>query len=122
MLPISHLDCYSKFRQQCETLLQETDPRTIKSSTESLQQNFQTEIAPLNLDELDENDPILESRVRSLHVELDKQLRLLKMDATFLQTAKQAETIQQRLGQVRDRLTTMIGYCKILLGETSGDQ
>jgi hypothetical protein len=119
MLPISHLDRYSEFRQQCETLLQETDLRTIKSSTGSLQQNFQTKIAPLNLEEI---DPTLESRVRSLHVELDKQLRLLNMDATFLQTAKQAETIQQRLGQVRDRLTTMIGYCKILLGETSSDQ
>ncbi len=119
MLPSSYLSHYSNLRQQFQALLLQSDPRTLKTGSAALQKYFQSNVASLDLEEI---DPSLEHRVRSLHVELDKQLRLLNTDTTFLQAAKQPETVQQRLGQVRDRLTTMIGYCNILLGETPSHQ
>jgi hypothetical protein len=52
----------------------------------------------------------------AIHVEINKQLRLLNTDALFLRSAKQAATQEQRLGQMRDRLTLLERYCEMILG------
>jgi hypothetical protein len=52
----------------------------------------------------------------SINVEINKQLRLLKTDCLFLRSAQQAATQDQRLGQMRDRLTLLERYCAMILG------
>ena len=52
----------------------------------------------------------------AIHVEINKQLRLLNTDALFLRSAKQSTTQEQRLGQMRDRLTLLERYCEMISG------
>lgn len=72
----------------------------------SLQKFFQTEIQPIQSDDYP---------LHSVLVEINKQMRLLSMDATFLQAARQAETIQTRIGQIRDRIKLLTQYCAVIL-------
>lgn len=112
-----HLENYAEFRQMLasakETLFQHTGDRaSLRSSVVKLQQIFQNKILPLNLDGF---DSALAQHIQSLHVEIDKQLKLLSMDAMFLQAARQATTLEQRLQQARDRLTLLLQYCDAIL-------
>ncbi len=88
---------------------------SLKSATEitdfqqafsSVQGVFQTQIQPIESENY---------QVRSLLVEINKQMRLLGMDALFLQTARQPEKVQQRIGQMRDRLDLLTKYCEGIL-------
>jgi hypothetical protein len=51
----------------------------------------------------------------AIQVEINKQLRLLKTDGLFLRSAKQPTTQEQRLQQMRDRLTLLQRYCEMIL-------
>lgn len=77
-----------------------------------IQHFFQSQVANLNPDLL---SPEVRSRVGSYQTEVNKQLRLLGTDLMFLKSARQASTAEQRRTQIRDRLETLIGYCKALL-------
>ncbi len=117
MLPEIHRQRYQDFQQILERLhgliSQPTcDKALLKTNVAQAQQFFQDQVRNLDLDEL---DATAEHRSRSLHVEINKQLRLLATDVTFLQAAKQAVTSQQRLEQVNDRVNTLIRYCDALL-------
>lgn len=57
------------------------------------------------------------SQVQAVSVEIDKQLRLLAIDALFLQTARQSTTLEHRRQQIGDRLTLLQRYCELLLAE-----
>lgn len=56
-------------------------------------------------------------QVQAVLVEIDKQLRLLAMDAVFLQAARQPATVKQRSQQIGDRLTLLLRYCDLLLSQ-----
>ncbi|NJP08674.1 MAG: heterocyst frequency control protein PatD [Leptolyngbyaceae cyanobacterium RU_5_1] len=119
MLPLLHQPPYREFRHALEVLRETVsqgslNPATLKSTVTDLQQVFQTQLLSSNLAEL---DPTVAQQVQSFQVELDKQLRLLSMDALFWQAAKQSATVQQRQQQVSDRLNILIRYCNALLGE-----
>lgn len=90
-----------------QMLLSECDRTTLKPQILSLQKVFQNQIQWIQSEDY---------RVRSICVEVDKQMRLLNMDAMFLQTARQAETTQQRMSQLRDRLQLLKNYCEALSG------
>ena len=77
----------------------------------SLQQVFQTEIQPIQSDD---------DQTHSVLVEIHKQMRLLNMDQLFLQTARQVETVQNRVEQIRDRVKLLTSYCRVIL-ETQPD-
>lgn len=83
-----------------------TEIADFKQELLSLQKIFQTQIQPIQ----SEHYP-----VRSLLVEINKQMRLLSMDALFLQTARQPQTLQQRIGQMHDRLNLLTKYCEGIL-------
>jgi hypothetical protein len=83
----------------------------LKLAVAELQDHFQSEIWPLGINSL---DPSLGHQLQAVNVEIDKQLRLLTMDVMFLQASRQSTTIEQRQGQIRDRLTTLIRYCHAL--------
>jgi len=120
MLPPSHAQIYQEFRLSLEelkdVLSQDTVDRShLKSSVAKLQDFFQNQILTLDFTAL---DPNLEHQVQSVQVELDKQTKLLNLDANFFQAAKQPATVTQRLNQVCDRLTVLIRYCDLLLNPT----
>jgi hypothetical protein len=82
------------------------DRQIFESSWRSLQKIFSEEIQPIESDDY---------RTHSILVELKKQMRLLGMDAMFLKTARQVETVQGRVGQIRDRVALLMNYCTVLL-------
>ncbi|KGF72479.1 hypothetical protein DO97_08985 [Neosynechococcus sphagnicola sy1] len=75
-----------------------------------IQQFFRDQILCLPLDTL-----AISPQVQSYQTEIQKQLQLLAMDATFLQAARQPATQQQRQTQFRDRLATLNRYCRAIL-------
>ncbi len=84
-----------------------TDLAQLRTMVAKLQQVFQDHIATLSGDQADEPEA---SRLKSLQVEIDKQLRLLGLDINFLQAARQSATAQQRRSQMGDRLTLLTTY------------
>ncbi|NER08174.1 MAG: heterocyst frequency control protein PatD [Okeania sp. SIO3C4] len=53
--------------------------------------------------------------VQSAQTEVNRLMRLLGTDVTFLRSAKQADTQSKRLGQVSDRLSRLLEFCDGLL-------
>ena len=119
VLPLAYQQRYEAFEQILREI-QETlsflgsDGVVLQSKATVLQQFFREEILSLSIDNL---SPATQHWVQSYHVEIDKQLRLLSMDALFLQAARQTATTEQRRQQIRDRLDTLQRYCDALLGK-----
>lgn len=84
----------------------EFDRQIFAQTWQSLQKIFSEEIQSIQSDVY---------RIHSILVEINKQMRLLGMDAMFLKTARQRETVQGRVGQIRDRVTLLMNYCTVLL-------
>jgi len=97
-------------KQQFETLKVEISARqqsvkelvTLHSQAEAY---FQTQIL-----QAEHQDMAL-----SYFVEINKQLKLLGVDLTMLQAARNPDTIEQRQKQAIGRLDLLIGYCVALL-------
>lgn len=98
--------------QTFQNLVQQCRDQVDLASLRSLRQTFQKEIQPIQSDEY---------RIHSVLVEINKQMRLLNLDATFLQTARQPETIQTRSGQLRDRLKLLLNYCEAILTQADSE-
>ncbi|OUL29182.1 hypothetical protein BV378_06075 [Nostoc sp. RF31YmG] len=96
----------------------------------SLNQFFVQQIVPLSEVDSREREVRAEAssdwnfaREQSYLTEMSKQLRLLEIDITFFQGARQESTVQARLQIISDRLTTLIRYCDaILRPEDTGEQ
>ncbi len=71
-----------------------------------LQEFFLLQIVPLAIKQLHE---------QSYRTEISKQLRLLSLDAMFLQGARIASTTESRLNAIGFRLTTLLQYCNAIL-------
>lgn len=121
MLPQFYRDRYQEFFTAVVRLQQTAadanlDQTLLRQGFEQLQQLFQQEILTLDSDNL---DPAIISRMQSFLTELNKQMRLLSIDVTFLQASRQSATTQQRLVAIRSRIETLIGYCNALLQNDS---
>ena len=88
------------------TTTAEVNAPELRRMVASLQQMFRQQIVP---------DSESDSRVQSYQKEISKQLRLLELDVTFFQGAKQVTTTQARLQTIGDRLSTLIQYCEAIL-------
>jgi hypothetical protein len=86
------------------------DSRTLKEMIGELRSLFREHLW-LKDEDLAESSA---HRVQAVLVEIDKQLRLLEMDAAFLQAARQSVTQEQRRQQIFDRLQLLIRYCDML--------
>lgn len=111
---------YHQFQQQLVALSQrlatnQADFTQLKSAIAELNFFFQSELASLDLAVL---APELAHFILSYQVEIDKQLRLLAVDASFLQAARQTVTVRQRQQQIRDRLSTLQRYCEAVLSRS----
>ena len=56
-------------------------------------------------------------KAQSYQTEINKQLRLLKIDLMFLKSARQTATSEQRWATMSDRLHLLIIYCDTLLSQ-----
>ncbi len=117
MLPPSHLQIYREFTLNLDVLKDALSQNTVdrsdlKSSVAKLQDFFQMQMVPIQDNDLDAH---LAHAVRSLQVEIGKHLRLLALDCQFLHTARQSDTVTQRLAQMGDRLTLLQRYGEQLL-------
>lgn len=113
----SYRQCYEGLQAQLEGLLHTiTQPDesnvSLSAALKELQAYFQREVMALEVDALAADKT---SQVLSHRTEMHKQLRLLKMDAMFLQAARQSATTQQRLKQVRERLQLLLEGCQAIL-------
>lgn len=117
MLPKLHRQRYQEFKQALEQMQQvaagtQPDAPRLRQSFLLAQQFFQQQIVSLDPSDL---EPDSEPRVRSYQTEMSKQLRLLEMDVTFLQAARQPETAKARQLQLEHRIQTLQGYCDTLV-------
>ena len=117
MLPTSHLSAYQEFLTVLLTLRDRSieeppDAAALQNNFERVQQIFAQQIMTLNDEQLETE---MAARWQSVQTEIYRALRLLKTDIMFLRSSKQAATIEQRLGSVRDRLEKIIGYCQVIL-------
>jgi hypothetical protein len=88
------------------------DPAALKTDFAQVQQYFQDQVANLDPDLL---APGLRSQVQAVYTEINKQLRLLATDWMFLASARQRQTLDQRIAQIRNRLQHLLIYCDQLL-------
>jgi len=70
-----------------------------------IQKFFQTELVNTNLEITPQN--------LSLQVEIDKQLKMLGVDLTMLQTARSPANWQKRHQQASDRFVLLNRYCEM---------
>lgn len=121
MLPENCQQRYRELRASlealcCQVAVDRPDGVSLRESVDRAQEFLASQVLSLPLEGLDQTDG---SRTQSYNTELHKQLRLLATDVLFLGSARQAATVQHRQAQLRDRLTLLLRYCDILLGEDS---
>ncbi len=76
-----------------------------RRSLDEIQKFFQSEIINTNLEITPQN--------LSLQVEIDKQLKMLNVDLSMLQTSRNQATWQKRHQQACDRFTLLARYCQM---------
>ncbi|OWY66640.1 hypothetical protein B7486_35620 [cyanobacterium TDX16] len=121
MLPDLYYQCYQKLSELLKGIQQvatapEVEPPRLRQNVLAAQQYFQQQIASLDSQDI---DPAVESRMRSLQTEISKQFNLLSMDVSFLQAARQPQTLQTRQQQITQRLQTLLSYCEAILRDGS---
>lgn len=132
MMPPLFQERYQSFRQtvvQVRTVAEPgsqpsegqiaSQPVALQAALKHLQQQFQSDILTLDLSQL---DGATAHQVQAFQIEMDKQVRLLGVDALFLQAARQSATAAQRQQQMRDRLAMLIRYCDGVLGEGTDEE
>lgn len=117
-----HYPQYRAFQQslqEIEPMIQDglNNPSSLNQSAllaalSEVQKLFKEQILTLSLEQLPGE---IVSSVQSYRTEIHKQMRLLATDVMFFQTARQPGTRKQRLSQMSQRLTALIGYCDALL-------
>ena len=118
MLPANFQEGYTQLKQTLIQLSTSVDAGAMSGGElnreiTQLQSFFNQQVLSLPFAQLDGADL---TRTQSYNTELHKQLRLLATDAMFLGSARQAATVEQRKRQLRDRLSTLVRYCDVLLG------
>ncbi len=116
MLPNWHLQAIAQFQHTLEKLQASStsevwDVVTLKKTFEEAQQVFDS-LMQFSQEGL---DPSFVSIFQSYVTESHKQMRLLQIDLRFLQASRQSTTTQQRLTQVRQRITILISYSQAML-------
>jgi len=117
MLPNLYYQRYQKLSELLKGIQQaaiapEMETPKLRQDVLATQQYFQQQIASLDSHEI---HPAVESKMRSLQTEISKQLNLLSIDVTFLQAARQPQTLQTRKQQITQRLQTLLDYCEAIL-------
>ena len=100
---------YAAFQGHLETLVKQlADGRVNNQMGPQLMQLWQQELAPLQGESLSGD---VYHQWRSLHTELHRDLRLLKMDLMFLGNSRSVATRSTKQQAVGDRLKKLLQYC-----------
>jgi hypothetical protein len=114
-----YLQDYQEFGRQCEKCREDLMlgglPLAVKRSVDALQAIFTACLATIEQDEHHILESVLAARLQAFNVEINKQIKLLRMDCLFLQTAKQPTTIAQRHTQMLGRLDLLKAYAEGVL-------
>ena len=105
-------DRFQPLLQRLQQAVEAGDRDSLNSAFQEAQQLFQQQIVPLDLEALDQPRSL---KVRSIQVEINKQMRLLATDLLFLKTARQSATASQRQQQIGDRVTLLLRYCAAVI-------
>jgi ABC-type transporter Mla subunit MlaD len=111
-----------EYRQHYEGIRQLIDQLQAIADRHGNVSEFQTvflkvEQTESRLADRDEDLGALGAKAQSYQTEINKQLRLLKVDLIFLKAARQAATSEQRWAIMGDRLHLLISYCDTLLSQ-----
>ncbi|MBE9079122.1 heterocyst frequency control protein PatD [Romeria aff. gracilis LEGE 07310] len=104
-----------KLQSGLQTILQSgpgedaPDLSTLQDQCRSLQPQFQK---ILSLAAETPLPPGTESQIRPYLTESNRLVRLIALDAAFLKTARQAQTLQARLAQIGERLSQLQTLCQ----------
>ena len=117
MLHPSQRQRYQEFQNALEQLHesaidQNLDLNRLQKNHQNVQQLFRDQIASLNADDV---APDYASRWQSLQTEIYKQIGLLQTDVMMLKVSRSAATSGSRLASAKNRINTLIGYCKAML-------
>ncbi len=82
------------------------DGRSLQQQFLQTQQLYQTQLLPTLAE-----SPAAAS-LMTYQTEINRALRLLGMDVTFMQSAKNPITRQKRQAQMLERLETVLGFCR----------
>jgi hypothetical protein len=89
--------------------------QTIEPSLTLQVRQVQTQLGQWINDLAAAEQSVRDQRLQMFQVEIGKQLRLLALDALFLQTAKQAATVEHRQQQARAKIALVLQYCDGIL-------
>lgn len=103
-----------QMRDQLTHSQTDVDTQKLRQTLISLKKFFSEQILSTKTDTVDASSKVPE---QSYLTEISKQMRLLEMDITFFQGARQATTLQNRLNSICDRLNILIKYCNALTQE-----
>lgn len=82
------------------------DERSLQQQFLQAQQFYQTQLLPTLM-----ASPSAEGLI-SYQTEINRALRLLGLDVSFLQSAKSSVTVQKRQAQMLERLKTLLEFCR----------
>ncbi|MFE4107378.1 heterocyst frequency control protein PatD [Almyronema epifaneia] len=108
-------------RQQLEAQVTQANPDTqqLQVNFLKLQQRFQQQILPLRDNSL---SVAAQTQLQAYQTEMNRLMRLLAVDISFLQTVRQSIKQQQRQAQIQQRLGSLGQFCEALLtGHSSRD-
>ena len=83
----------------------------VKREWSQLRLYFEQQIEGIDVGEIPE---AIASRWQSVQTEIKREFKLLSTDVLFLSSARQTTTQNKRAKSIGDRLTKLIGYCKIM--------
>lgn len=90
------------------------DGRSLQNNFLALQQLYQQQLLP-TLSALPTADAIV-----SFQTEINRALRLLGMDVSFVQSAKNSQTLQKRQAQMQQRISTLLEFAQGLQSTLQG--
>ncbi|NJL87784.1 MAG: heterocyst frequency control protein PatD [Leptolyngbyaceae cyanobacterium SM1_1_3] len=117
MLLPEHQQILTHFQAELQQLIAQTaqsnpEFQQLQASFLQLQQRFQQQILLLPDDALRAEE---QTQLQAYQTEMNRLMRLLAVDISFLQTARQSVKQQQRQAQIQQRLSGLLQFCQALL-------
>ena len=100
---------FKGFLIDCDTI---TSPAEIKQRFQHVCSWFEQHVANLTKEDLEIE---IAPRWQAVQTDIKREFKLLSTDILFLAAARQNHTQTKRLKSIINRLTKIIGYCRVIL-------
>lgn len=111
----SFANLLNQMREELDSSQTNIDKQKLRQAFISLKHFYLEEILSAKTDIVNN---YYSQREQSYLTEISKQMRLLEMDITFFQGARQTATLRGRFASIHQRLSTLIKYCDNLIQST----